>query len=71
MLQRVETTRRDILVQSAATCQLVFALGGPNKRGAGSYFDAFGSQFVLLLSSVGGTRGLQICILEESDCFLK
>lgn len=53
MLQRVETTRRDILVQSAATCQLVFALGGPNKRGAGSYFDAFGSQFVLLLSSVG------------------
>lgn len=44
------TTTGDILVQSAATCQLVFALGGPNKRGAGSYFDAFGSQFVLLLS---------------------
>ena len=62
MLQRVETTTRDILVQSAATCQVVSALGGPNKRGAGSYFDAFESQFVLLLSSV---------LRQESDCFLK
>ena len=69
------TTMPDILVQSPATCQLVFAFGGPNKRGAGSYFDAFGSQFVLLLSvstfwSHALTRGLQIYVLEESECFL-